>query len=108
MKPTPIFISHLGLQHIQKQKNFKRVGYKILKFCLHYNRMTLKRTGLDKTNSVLHNYRLGFSRPYASNYFPQISLFMLLQLGILEGLSSFLYQILAMSYQCGDVHFKMV
>ena len=27
MKPTPIFISHLGLKHIQKQKNSKRVGY---------------------------------------------------------------------------------
>ena len=40
MKPMPIFISHLGLQHIQKQKNSKRVGYKILKFCLYYNRMT--------------------------------------------------------------------
>ena len=42
MKPTLIFISHLGLQHIQKQKNSKRVGYKILKFCLYYNRMTHK------------------------------------------------------------------
>ena len=39
MKPTPIFISHLGLQHIQKQKNSKRVGYID---CLYYNRMTLK------------------------------------------------------------------
>ena len=38
MKPTPIFISHLGLQHIQKQKNSKRVGYID---CLYYNRMTL-------------------------------------------------------------------
>ena len=40
IKPTLIVISHLGLQHIQKQENSKRVGYKILKFCLHYNRMT--------------------------------------------------------------------
>ena len=37
MKPTLIFISHSGLQHIQKQKNSKRVGYID---CLYYNRMT--------------------------------------------------------------------
>ena len=49
MKPTLIFISHLGLQHIQKQKNSKRVGYKILKFCLHYNRMTQLENGRVKT-----------------------------------------------------------
>ena len=34
--------SHLELQYIQKQKNSKRVGYKISKFCLDYNKMTLK------------------------------------------------------------------
>ena len=36
MKPTLIFISHLGPQHIQKQKNSKRVVYIDW---LHYNRM---------------------------------------------------------------------
>ena len=45
MKPILIFISHLGLQHIQKQKNSKRVGNKILKFCLYYNRMTQTGSG---------------------------------------------------------------
>ena len=39
MKPTPIFISHLGLQHTQKQKNSKKLGYID---CLYYNRMTLR------------------------------------------------------------------
>ena len=54
MQPTPIFISQLGLQHIQKQKNSKRVGYKILKFCLYYNRMTryLTRRAFCVTNTV--------------------------------------------------------
>ena len=40
MKPTLIFISHIRLQYIQKQKNSKRVGYKISKFYPYYNRMT--------------------------------------------------------------------
>ena len=38
MQPTLIFISHLGLQHSQKPKNSKRVGYID---CVYYNRMTL-------------------------------------------------------------------
>ena len=46
MKSTLTFTSHLGLQHIQKQKNSKRVGYKISKFCRYYNmRCVLKSNG---------------------------------------------------------------
>ena len=60
MKPTLIFISHLGLQHIQKQKNSKRVGYIE---CLYYNRMTLSALwqGCRQHKMKDKHYKLGSS-----------------------------------------------
>ena len=54
MKPTLIFISHLGLQHIEKQKNSNKVGYMD---CLYYNRMNLLKTlaFLSESNITLLN-----------------------------------------------------